>query len=354
MRKIKNVLYLGWLGEGNVGDDVLFELFKVMFYKYATINHQKTAVNIDAFQLNQQYEMNVAYYDLVVLGGGSLLHLPYWLKICKDAMKNGVPVTTWGTGIDGYYKNNPKHTASLEQTISKYKSIYEQFSFISVRGPITKNILRKIGLKSKIHEIGDPALLYAVETFGEIPINRSDSKQILINWGTAYNRIFGFNESYIEQQLTIVIRDLLKKGYSIKLYPIWINDISAVNQLKEKINDNRCLAQLKVLDAKTTQKMILDSYLTINFKLHPNIFSASANKPFISFAYRGKCFDFSETVNCTNYTIATDDVSSNKIIHLIDDINENYDDVVKKYLVAKKIYYPRLIHSIQSISSLLH
>lgn len=43
--QLKNILYLGWLGKGNVGDDVLFELFKVMFYKYHQSERKTFAEN---------------------------------------------------------------------------------------------------------------------------------------------------------------------------------------------------------------------------------------------------------------------------------------------------------------------
>lgn len=45
MTQLKNILYLGWLGKGNVGDDVLFELFKVMFYKYHQSERKTFAEN---------------------------------------------------------------------------------------------------------------------------------------------------------------------------------------------------------------------------------------------------------------------------------------------------------------------
>ncbi|MBO1001195.1 polysaccharide pyruvyl transferase family protein [Pseudogracilibacillus auburnensis] len=353
MIKIKNVLYLGWLGKGNVGDDVLFELFKKMFYKYATSNQNNIAVNFDTFPIVNNYKIDVSAYDLIVLGGGSLIHLPYWLKICKEASDKGIPIVSWGTGFDHKYKSD--HSLHLFQHINQYKSIYDSFTYLSVRGPFTKKLLTDIGVEKEIHEIGDPALFYASETFGKSFVNTDkNDKQILINWGTSFNNIFGNNELYVENELVKVIHYLLDKGYRVKIYPIWTEDIDAVKRLKEKVSDRRCEIQTVVYDARTTQQMIEKSYITINFKLHANIMSASVNRPFISLAYRGKCFDFAETVQCADHAIATDEVTADKVIHLVNNTFEYYHEIVDKIVQKKKVFYPRLLHSIRTISNILH
>ncbi len=353
MMKIKNILYLGWLGQGNVGDDVLFELFKTLFYKYSTLHQKNIAVNIDTFHQDRRYQMSLNSYDLIVLGGGSLIHLAYWINICKEAMHLNIPVVSWGSGIDGYYKNDHEITEKAE-SMKQFKSFYENIDYLSVRGPLSKKIVEKIGVKNEIHEVGDPVLLYVDETYGDKMDNTNNNKLILINWGTSYNSIFGNNEENVENELVKVIHELLAKGYKVKVYPIWTEDILAVQKLTAKVADKRCEAQTVVYDAKGTQKVIQDSFLTINMKLHANILSASANKPFISLAYRGKCFDFSHTVQCLDYTIATDQLTASKIIQLVTDINKNYDVIVNNFIRAKQRYHPRLLHSIKSIANLLH
>lgn len=354
--KIKNVLYLGWLGQGNVGDDVLFELFKRTFYKYSALHEKDMTINIDTFHQDQRYQTSISSYDLVVLGAGSLIHLAYWINICKEAMKIGIPVVSWGSGIDGNYKNE-HHLTEKVASIQHFKPFYENIDYLSVRGPLSKQMLETIGVKNDIIELGDPALHYVTETEingTEKERTNDDKKQILINWGTSYNRIFGHNEEYVENELVSVIHELLATGYKVKVYPIWTEDISAVQKLTQKVADKRCEAQTVVYDAKGTQKIIQDSFLTINMKLHANILSASANKPFISMAYRGKCFDFSQTVQCLDYTVATDQLTASTIIQLVTDINKNYDDIVNRFITAKKKYHPRLQESIKSIANLLH
>jgi len=96
MNQIKNILYLGWLGRANVGDEVLFELFKTMIYKYFKPNNQNVMINIDMYPNHSNYKIDLSTYNLIVLGGGSLINLPFYLNICEEGLKKGIPVVSLG------------------------------------------------------------------------------------------------------------------------------------------------------------------------------------------------------------------------------------------------------------------
>ncbi len=354
MVHIKNILYLGWLGEGNVGDDMLFELFKNMLYKYTTLERNNISFTIDTYPIVENYEVNVSTYDLIVLGGGSLIHLLYWLNICEEAIGKGIPVVSWGTGYDEQYKIEDFESITISNgDLSRYQSIYDAFSYLSVRGPFTKNMLRNIGVKRTIHEIGDPALFYASEMLGDT-FKTTDSKEVIVNWGTSYNHIFGNDELLVEDELVKVIHQLLDRGYKITIYPIWTEDRIAVKRLASKVNRPNCSYYSIVYDARTLLKVIQNCYFSINVKLHANVLAASVNKPFISLAYRGKCFDFAKTVQCLDYALATDEVTSTRVLDLVEGIIVNYSNIMTRISNAKEIYHPRLKQSIQVISNLLN
>lgn len=343
---------MGWLGENNIGDEVLFELFVHMFYKY---NTDKENIKIDAYSLKEKNQQKMTDYDLVVLGGGSLLHLPYWLNLCLEAMNANIPVVSWGTGVDGYYKKQHLHTIKLTESVyEKYKRVFEGFEYFSVRGPFTENAIRNGELNVVIEEIGDPALIYGLECFDQALFKQQKDKDILINWGTSYNQIFGFNELRVENELVKLAKKLISEGYTITIYPIWTEDIGPVKRLAQKINDPHCHIIEEVYNAKELQQLIASSILTINMKLHANILSASANVPFISLAYRGKCFDFASTVNCLEYTMSTDIVTSNGIYILIEHIHNHREQVIQRIIDAKSTYHPKVIESIKKISAILN
>ncbi|AQQ53379.1 polysaccharide pyruvyl transferase family protein [Planococcus lenghuensis] len=353
---VENILYLGWLGNGNVGDDLLFELFKEMFLSRHQPEQENTVPNIDTFPPVPGYRADVSRYGLVVLGGGSLIDSSFWLlNVCAEAIEHGIPVVSWGTGADGIPRDASMDNVRLPaEQANAFKEIYEQLDYLSVRGPYTKNMVLNTGLVNAIHEIGDPALIYAPELFGDKLEKKADRNIILVNWGTSNNNIFGKNEAAVEAEMVAAIRSLTAKGYDVLCYPIWTEDIKHVKQLAEKIDDPRCHAISEVYEPQLLQKLISEAYLTINFKLHANIMSASGDRPFVSLAYRGKCLDFAATVDCSEFALPTDQVTADQILQAVEDIEHNYDSVVARFQSAKETYYPRVVESILQISETLN
>lgn len=356
MKNIKSILYLGWLGQGNVGDDVLFEFFQRMFYQSIDRSNNKFEYIIDQYIPYPGYKYSLESYDLVVLGGGSLISLPYWLDLCKDAQSLGVPVVSWGTGIDGFYTvdslDNKKEIYNLmtEDIIDKILEVVGGLKYISVRGMLTKKILEYAGVDSKkINCVGDPALLYN-NGYGK---SSSKSKNVLINWGTSNNNIFGRDETKVEEQLETAIQILLNKGYSVTIYPIWVKDIPYVQRLGQKFTESNLSVIDQVIDAKGLIRLISENSFTINLKLHANILSAAMDIPFISLAYRGKCFDFADSVNCNDLAVSTDQLHAGKILELVDFIEQNYEEVAERLRESKKHYEVELIKVFDIINGLL-
>lgn len=348
----KNILYLGWLGKGNVGDDVLFELFKQMVYETYPQTTNKTAINIDSYPMIPHYEMDISFYDLIVLGGGSLLHLPYWLRICQKGMKKNVPVVTWGTGIDGMYRTE-EDLGVIAKYLTPFKGIYNHFDYLSVRGPYTKQILEQAGTTQSIYTIGDPGLFYSPKNNHPAMPAKEHQRHILVNWGTAYNHLPKVTEAKLANEMKLAITALIQQGYYISIYPIWTEDIPSVKLLAEQVNHSRCTALTRVYEAKTMMKMLEQSYVTINLKLHGNILSAAANRPFICLAYGGKCFDFSASADFLDYTIAAHTAEHQDIIPLVSNLKDNYMSAVNKIKDTKKHYHSNFKEAMDYITRIL-
>ncbi|CCO09147.1 polysaccharide pyruvyl transferase family protein [Desulforamulus hydrothermalis] len=354
MNRVKNILYLGWLGRGNVGDDILYTLFKRLFYQFFDRNANDYEVNIDGYLPINNYTWDLKVYDLVVLGGGSLFNIPYWIDLCLKAKELNIPLISWGTGIDGLYtsedvgKINDTRVWLNDDLKTKIMEITSYMKYISVRGPLTKEVLINIGVEPyKVQIVGDPALIYTNS------ISQPNNRKILVNWGTSYNNIFGGNEEKLEEQLEITIQILLNKGYDIVIYPIWVEDIEVVQRLGSKFTESNLTVINQVYDANKLVKLINDSFLTINIKLHANIISAAVGRPFISLAYRGKCFDFAETVESNDLIISTDKVHAGEILDRIKLIEINYKQIVNRFIKAKEEYMPKLLISLKNIVKLL-
>lgn len=357
MNNVRNILYLGWLGQGNVGDDVLFELFRTLFYQFIDRNIYKSEYNIHGYIPITNYSYDFKNYDILVLGGGSLLSLPYWLELCEKAENQNIPVVIWGTGFDGFYSDNENELCSClnSDLMCKLEKVINRASFVSVRGSKTKKILVSCGVYEKnIHVIGDPALFYNTKynTMKE-PNKNTNIRNVLINLGTTGNNILGKNEERVEEQLEIFTQILLNRGYNVTIYPIWVQDISTVVKFGDKFINSNLTVIKEVVEAKTLINMIKNYDITINMKLHANIFSAAENIPFISIGYRGKCFDFCDSIDCNDLILSSEDITAGSLLDCFKRIETNYQNIVKRIYSAKLKHYLSLRDTFSKIYEIL-
>ncbi|MBX9975539.1 polysaccharide pyruvyl transferase family protein [Cytobacillus firmus] len=320
------VLYLGWLGYKNIGDELMWDIFREKFNEKADSTKYKLIPSTKTVQMRLSKNKNKNFLrnlDSIILGGGSLLG-PRFITILYNAIKvnKNINLFIWGSGIDWIEKrdlnkfvlmNGEQATLKNEfnyfndsQFKHKLQTVIQHAKFIGVRGQYTYQYLKSIGLNlDRVKVTGDPGLLTTIMRENE---ENPKSNKVVINWGTAMHRLYGKNEAGLENSMMAIVNELITKGYEIYIYPIWDKDITPCKNLYDKITEKKHVHfiktvpnQYKILD------LIKDARLTINFKLHANVLSAAAGIPFIALAYRFKTFDFANFIGLDHLVISTDD-----------------------------------------------
>ncbi len=291
----------------------MWELFRRYANQYLNENATVTAAI-------QNEKMDLAPFDSVVLGGGSLI-APSYISFLYNAMMKNKPVSIWGSGLDKLagrvgltclLRNKPIPASLISQdTKDKITAILNGAQFASVRGPLSHSFLCQLGADPvKLRIGGDPAFLLkpedAADTFpGERILSRNQA-YVGINWGTANNQIYGKNEAYVEDQLALAAKFLINKGYRILMIVVWPKDIPSTERLMDKIN---MPGKVHLIDSFSPYEHLAAMKLcrfTINFKLHASIFSAVMRVPFIALGYRFKVFDFGASIASLPFVIPTD------------------------------------------------
>lgn len=345
----KKILYLGWLGKGNVGDDLLFDIFKIMVNN--ELSKKQKNVIIDAYLPLDFYEVDINQYEIIVLGGGSLLGIDYWEDICLKCSAIGKKVIIWGTGVDirdeytsknvieNYNKN---HNNLKENYVSNKTKDVIACSFINgVRGNITKYILNL----PKVNVIGDAGIIFGkleqiYPEIGEMDAFKLIKKDlVLINWGTSFNNILGNDEENAKYHLEIATQILLNRGYKVAVYPIWTEDIEICKKFISNFKNEDIICLNKVYDVYGIASLINMSKFTINFKLHANILSMALKKPFISLAYGLKCYDFAESVDSSELVISTNEINTKYIIEKVQYVLDNYSPIVERFESKINTFY---------------
>jgi polysaccharide pyruvyl transferase WcaK-like protein len=322
------VLYVGWLGFGNLGDDIMWEIFRDLARRL-TPEHRVTPTlpGIDVGNLEP--------YDLVVLGGGSLI-LPGYVDTLQRGLALGRRVMVWGAGLDWHPREvtevllreeealgpeswaqtasgggwpagaGPRPTLAspaFEQTL---RAVIGRGVYAGVRGPLTRRLLIAAGADpARVEVSGDPGILARLAGKLASAAGRSDDSAgvVGINWGTAYGRVYGGDEAGVEDQLAVVGRELLRRGHRIRVFAVWGPDFPAAARLREKMGSSH---RVSLMGPRQAAGVPAASEFVIGLKLHANVLAAAAGVPFVALGYRFKVLDFAASLGLQAFVVPTD------------------------------------------------
>lgn len=347
---MKRILYIGWLGYNNLGDELMWEIFNSLCNSYLDCDYQVTPSTPDISL------KNTVDYDVIVLGGGSIL-LPEFIEWVYHAIEMNKKIIVWGSGYDWAEKQFVDLLESSKMSFCLYSDktkaqlidIVNKSKYTGVRGPLTYSLLKSANVNmEKVYISGDPGLLLKPSKFPtRCTINQfnGEDKIIALNWGNSKNYIFGNDEEYVENQLAKVCKMLLAQNYKIYMYIVWPKDIRSSESLYRKIRfNNNVILDTNLYSAGELLRILQQCTLSINFKLHGNIISAAAGLPFVCLGYRFKCFDFIKSMDLNELIVPTDDKLMIQDIHkAIEFINSNRSLISHKLVEYKELYSKRLL-----------
>ena len=332
---MKKLLYIGWLGQNNIGDELMWDIFLDLCEKHGVSEKYKIVNNFEDSDLN-----NLPTYDVVVLGGGSLL-LPGYIEILYRSFQSGSKIFIWGSGdvwaekdyiVSLIEENTPAYLFPDDSEII-LQEIIPNCEFVGVRGPLTYNLIKKSFVDiSKLIISGDPGFALQEQPLVDyMPITTLDSadKIVAVNWGSSLNKIYGNDEDSVSDELAKVCNYLIDKGYKVYLYIMWEQDLKPFLDFYKKIKpSDNLIVDTNIYSGGQLMSLLKRCEFSINFKLHGNITSAVANSPFICLGYRFKCFDFVKSIDCDKLIVPTDSKKLyDDILDCINYINNNYDDI---------------------------
>lgn len=350
---MKKVLYIGWIGFKNLGDELMFDLFREHFETLGE-KYQLESANIE-----DRYLRNVLIqdFDLIVLGGGSILSgsgypiHPYIINYLYRCHLLNKKVMIWGSGIDWAPKSfitlldeNKEVPLSLtEDEKEKLNIVFRESVFSGVRGPLSEKLLKQAGV-SHCHVSGDPGFLLSPKQLS-LPKNNADKEKVIgVNWGTSFNNIYGQDEEKVEQDLAKALNEFIQQGYRIHLYSVWTSDFPAMKRLYSKLQSpEKVKLDLKMYSHDELMELMKEFTFTINFKLHPNYLSLAANTPFIALGYRFKVFDFARSIDFEEFLIPTDSQKIyEELLTLEQNVVQNSKQIKEKMSTYLQMYHEKI------------
>lgn len=312
----RNIGYIGWLGYGNLGDEVLYVSLKKLFSRFNTIPYKYTEKILAIENV-----LHRKYYDAVCIGGGTLIGTEY-IREFQLAQEQHDFTFIFGAGV-----RNPIFWDNIKDekiSISAWVASLNKCAFVGVRGPLSKKILSEHGYHNA-EVIGDPAILCA----GEFIKPKNGNRVLGINIGISGGKVWG-NEEDILYFIVRYSKAMIAGGWRIKFLPVWNKDIPYIQEACRRIGkDIEVFSEYHSITK--TMAFLEHCDLFVGEKLHSVILSMAAYTPSIMLEYRPKCLDFMMSMGLEEFNMRTDQLSLEKLVHLsqvLSDNSRHYQDMM--------------------------
>lgn len=343
---MKTILYIGWIGYNNLGDELMWRLFQERFE--ARFGADGGDTRLVASKPGVPTD-DMSIYAAVVLGGGSLL-IPGYIDLAHAALTAGKPVVVWGSGYDrldvSAAATDPSPAWIDGRTAGRLADLTDGAAYFGVRGPLTYRLLELAGVPLRGAIVsGDPGLLLPRRDETE---RDGTSRTIGINWGTTYNRLLGGDESRVEDALAAAAREWLRQGFRLYLYPVWGPDRAPLARLAGKIAEGagdggEIEVEQQLLDTGALIEKLAACRFTVNFKLHANLLSYAAGVPFLCLGYRFKCFDFAHSVGISDFVLPTDSPRlAERMLEAAEQLENEREQTLRRMNRCRDVYRERL------------
>ncbi|GAB4372174.1 MAG: polysaccharide pyruvyl transferase family protein [Elainellaceae cyanobacterium] len=336
--------YIGFLGHHNLGDDVLYQAYKLLFNEYQLLTYDGAIDPVYNSPFNRHplelmlYRSLIKtnpFYDLIFLGGGTLINRRSYLSQFQHALQSKQPCVVFGTGVcdpEFWQMHGPKE--NYVDLIKEWVQALQKAKIVKVRGPRSAQILEEYGLPQP-EFVSDPALAFCSPR--PMPFQRTGT--IGINIGS-HGVLWG-NQQDVYQTILQLIPQLIQSGWKIDLLPFHSSDLNWCLKLAQQFCPDHVAIKALFTQVDQAVQQIQNYDLIIGQRLHSVVLACGYGVPFISLNYAPKCDDFIDSIHCQDFSVRTNELDIEELLFLIAKIDQYYDAHCQR-LVEVGNYYRRV------------
>ncbi|MDO5501148.1 MAG: polysaccharide pyruvyl transferase family protein [Propionibacteriaceae bacterium] len=300
--------YIGWTGQGNLGDEILLEAHERLFPGLSLVPFQRLEV---AARIAARRSRGPGF-TAGFLGGGTLINQSVtWLKRTQQLLDRGLPVGCLGAGVQ-----TPEFQHDFERTqLADWAPVLRELEFLGVRGPRSAEILADAGIDVEI--TGDPALALAPE---EAPTPAPVPGTIGFNLGVSGKTLmYGSPQRFLDAAVE-TIRQLTAAGHQVRLLPVTAADLPSNEQVLERVGHpecvlHRCWGSYAAYAAATRSCEVF-----VGQKLHATVIAITQRVPSVMLSYQPKCDDFMASIGQRDAVLRTDEFTAERATLVIEEL----------------------------------
>ncbi len=295
------VLYYGWLGNRNLGDETLFHVNRLLFKGIAL--HPRGSL------LERLVPMKAC-----ILGGGTYINenvsAPSFLNLQRR-----MPLLIFGAGVQNpsFWSTIPGYVDGRED----WNRILERSPFVTVRGPHSLKTLEEQGFK-RAEIAGDPVLSLARDR----PTGRHGLR-VGVNFGDTQGLLWGRRDDKVRLFFHELIGRLRADGLELSLFSVCPSDTEAMRDAQEAYS-------LEMHVHYRYSAAVLNYFdnvdIFVGMKLHSTILAHCAYTPSLMIEYRPKCADYMASMGLEGFNIRCDQATVEDALSLIEKLRQEAKD----------------------------
>ncbi|SHJ00411.1 Polysaccharide pyruvyl transferase family protein WcaK [Flavobacterium terrae] len=331
----KRAIYIGCLGNNNLGDDAVYTGIVNM------VKSKLVLYDINYAKVSSGSFFRKIYFpepDYIILGGGTIIRKGKnesylrLLNLFLDKYPNA-KLLSLGAGVAN---TEFAQKIGFPTDIPAWIEFLNKCFFISIRGPLSKNILKnEWKINQEVEILYDPAIFH-----NQTKEIKAKNKTIGINFCDIIGRIHGFNQEAVGVFAKSLTQKLLDEEWIIWLYPTTPNDINYMIKILGEDIVSKVNIYKNCLDLNKSIDFFNSIDLFVGMRLHAIVFSSLSSTPFFAIEYEQKTSDFLKSIDLEEYVIRTDSLDVDEVLKKIHDIYQNVDilqdSIYQKMLFAKK------------------
>ncbi len=335
------ILLFGWYGYNAIGDDIIAETIKNLFFEEADkrnikLEFSSTSVTKDIIQ--RIFHSYCVKYDLIVIGGGSIIGFDTMniymalfgfdkLNLGKVSKNRKTPVVIFGPGFRRENEILP------DKDRVHMKKIFDRSLLKGVRGPITQELLISNGIIDKIDIVGDPALNFqpiqnnSLNNEFSVGVNirfmKGKEPQYLTN-EKIYSIFANLADFFVEEGAQLYFFSFTENEYD--------SDTEAAKRVISLMENKENPEFIKFSNNPRELCSLISNFdFILSQRLHPCIIGWAQKVPSIGFDYQfSKTEDFMKSIGLGEFVIRTDNFSFESYIEKYEKIKRNRMEIIER------------------------
>src|SRR5574341_259153 len=300
--------YLGWIGHGNLGDEVLFLAHQRLFPHHLLLPFKHSAKTAWLERITGR-----KLFVATLLGGGALINKPAILDSLRTAQRRYQPSFALGTGVaDPTFAEKKLGEPNV---LPQWVEHLNRCTFVGVRGPLSNALLAQAGY-TNAQVVVDTTLTLADDTV----VPKRGTNLVGVNIGTVYGKVWGDEERILESVVQLVTA-MLGRGYRVAFVPVWDADLPYIREAVKRLHRPALVSIFRDFHSvEATMQCLRECDVFVGEKLHSVVLAVCANTPSLMLEYQPKCLYFMSSMELDRFCIRTDRLVLDDAVDLLDDL----------------------------------